>query len=278
MGLSGVISGRRTRPRRVLLYGTHGIGKSTWAASSPKPIFLQTEEGLDDIGVDRTPLLTTFGMAYKVLIDLYEDRDYQTVVIDTIDWLEKLIWARVVEKEDKGRGEIHSIEDLGYGKGYVKAQQGWEVILSACDALKSVGKNVILLAHAKVEKFSPPDGETYDRWSPDVHKLAAPTIQEWADEVFFAAKPVYTTKTKEGFKKERVRATAQGERVICTCEAATHAAKRRIEMPDQIPMVWSEYAKYWPTGQQVTAAANVDGGNIEGIVADGHHVREGQAA
>jgi hypothetical protein len=40
--LSQIQSGRKPAPRRALLYGTHGIGKSTFGARSERPIFIQT--------------------------------------------------------------------------------------------------------------------------------------------------------------------------------------------------------------------------------------------
>ena len=46
-----------------MLYGTHGIGKSTFASCAPKPIFLQTEDGLGEIDCDKFPLTTTFDQA-----------------------------------------------------------------------------------------------------------------------------------------------------------------------------------------------------------------------
>ena len=32
-----------------MLYGTHGIGKSSWAAQAPGVLFLNVEDGLNDI-------------------------------------------------------------------------------------------------------------------------------------------------------------------------------------------------------------------------------------
>ena len=36
----------RAKPPRILVYGTEGIGKSTFGSQAPKPIFVQTEDGL----------------------------------------------------------------------------------------------------------------------------------------------------------------------------------------------------------------------------------------
>jgi hypothetical protein len=264
-----VIKGRKAKPRRCLLYGTHGIGKSTWAAAAPRPIILATEDGLDDIGVDRTPLLTSTQQVGQWLIELGgpEDHGYQTLVIDSLDWLERLIWSSVCED-----GSKQSIEDFGYAKGYKFALKKWDRVLQMLDAIRARGMNVVLLAHARVEKFSPPDGESYDRWQVDVHKDAAPMIQEWADEVFFATYRVNTITKEDGFKKSRTRAVGSGDRIVYTSEAATHAAKRRITLPNELALDWNEYQKHWPTGN-VTPD-----GDIAGIVANGHSKQKENAA
>lgn len=254
-----VIKGKRAAPRRTLLYGTHGIGKSTWAANAPNPIVIATEDGLDDVGVDRTPLCTKTIDVARWLIDLSgeETHPYKTVVIDTLDWLEKLIWSAVAEEANK-----KSIEDIGYAKGYVFALKRWEQLLHMLDACRARGMNVVLLAHAKVEKFAPPDTDAYDRWVPDLHKLASAVVEEWCDEVLFATYQVSTIKREEGFNS-RIRAVGSGDRVVYTSETPTHRAKRRIQLPDQMPLDWGIYQAAWPSQQQPLS-------NINAVVKNGH--------
>lgn len=258
--MEGIIKGKRAAPRRCLLYGTHGIGKSTWAASSPNPIFLCTEDGLDDVGVDRTPVLKKTVDVAKWLIEFggSSDHGYKTVVIDTLDWLEKLIWNAVAEEANK-----KSIEDIGYAKGYVIALKRWESLLAMLDGCRSVGMNVILLAHAKIERFQPPDTDAYDRWVPDLHKMAAAVVEEWADEVLFATYQVSTIKREEGFNS-RIRAVGSGDRVVYTSETPTHRAKRRIQLPDQMPLDWGIYQAAWPQPVAITSS------NINSVVKNGH--------
>ena len=43
--LSKVKSGIQSVPRRTLIYGQHGVGKTTMAAQWPEPILLPTEDG-----------------------------------------------------------------------------------------------------------------------------------------------------------------------------------------------------------------------------------------
>ena len=91
--------GRTAAPRRVMLYGTPGIGKSQFAANSDRPIFIQTEDGLGEIECDRFPLAETYDQAIAALSELYSEKHpYQTVVVDSLDWLERLIWADVCRK------------------------------------------------------------------------------------------------------------------------------------------------------------------------------------
>ena len=91
--LQKIHSGPRHMPPRLMIHGTEGIGKSTTASQAPKPIFIQTEDGLGQIDCDSFPLAGSFGDVVKALSALYADKhDYQTVVIDSLDWLERLIW------------------------------------------------------------------------------------------------------------------------------------------------------------------------------------------
>ena len=260
-----IIKGVSARPRRVLLYGTHGIGKTTWAAGAPAPLFLCTEDGADDLGVDRTPLIRDMGEISLILAQLLnEQHDYRTIVIDSIDWLEKLIHNATASKMGKP-----SIEDIPYGKGYVLALKGWDWILSNLDQLRQQrGLNIVLLSHANITKYSPPDSDPYDRYSPDLHKTVGPMIQEWCDEVLFAKYSVQTILRDEGFGQQRARAIGSGERVVYTSEAPTHLAKHRLNMPDQIQLTWGDYQKYWSAN--VTPSA----GSIAGIVTNGSSKKE----
>ncbi len=56
ISLSSIKRSGAPKPPIVELYAVHGIGKTTFAACAPKPIFLQTEDGLGAIEAD------TFGI------------------------------------------------------------------------------------------------------------------------------------------------------------------------------------------------------------------------
>ena len=242
MGLMKQIhSGRLPAPRRIMLYGTHGVGKSTWGSMAPKSIFIQTEDGLGEIACDKFPLAKSFGEVMQALSDLYtEEHPYRTVVVDTLDWLERLIWEEVCKQKT-----VENIEDIGYAKGYMFALTQWREFLTGLEALRADrGMMVILVAHAKIEKFENPETENYDRYVPRIHKLASHVVQEWCDEVLFATYRVHVKQTKEGFDKKIIKGVGTGERIIRTTERPAHVAKNRLNLPDELPLDWNAYAQF----------------------------------
>ena len=107
-----ILKGRQVKPRRVLLYGQEGVGKSTWAAMAPRPIFLDFEDGLGDIEVEKTERLTTFGDTLSALGWLYsQEHEYKTVVFDTADWFEKLIHDQVCQNANVSN--IEKVDEIG---------------------------------------------------------------------------------------------------------------------------------------------------------------------
>jgi hypothetical protein len=208
---------------------------------APNPIFIQTEDGLDDIDCASLPMAHSFHEVMTSIGELYtEPHEYKTVVIDSLDFLERLIWEHTCQ--DRGK---ESIEDFGYGKGYVYAVDHWKQLLVGLDALRN-DRNmmIILIAHAKIERFENPETEPYDRYSPKLHKHASALIQEWADEVLFMNYKVHTTTSEEGFGKKRTKAIGVGERIIRTTERPSHLAKNRLGLPDELPLNWNDYESF----------------------------------
>jgi hypothetical protein len=174
-----------------VIYGTEGIGKSTTAAQAPKPIFIPTEDGIDQIECASFPLANTLADVQNALQSLiHEQHEYESAIIDSLDWLERLIWDALCEQY--GVSSIEKV-DGGYARGYTHALTNWRKVLSDLDTLRTRrGMCVILLAHAKVETFADPEHAAYDRYSPRLHKHATALITEWADAVLFATRKIIT--------------------------------------------------------------------------------------
>jgi hypothetical protein len=254
-----IVRGKKIQPRRVLLYGTHGIGKSSWAAQAPDVLFLNLEDGLNDIDAAKSEHLTALDSVLEALTWLASQKHgFRWVAVDSVDWLEGLIHDEVARKAGKA-----TIGDIAFGAGYKSAQAYWDKILSMLDWLRTeCGIGVILLAHTAIKKYADPMSDSYDRYQPALHETAAATLQEWADEVLFATYRVHTRKQDEGFGKERVIAGGSGERLLRCTETPGALAKNRLTMPEAIDFSWAAYAQYFT--QAAPAAAN-----IGGIVVDG---------
>lgn len=242
--LANIQRGRAPMPPRIMLYGVEGIGKSTFAAEAPKPIFVQTEDGLAQIDCDKFPLAATFEEVQQALAELQgQAHDYETVVIDSLDWLERLVWDAVCKEYG-----VKSIEkaDGGYAKGYTHALTYWRQIVDLLGALR-IGKGmaVVLIAHAKVEKFEDPESAAYDRYSPRLHKHAAALICEWSDAVLFATRKFRTQSEDAGFNRKRTIANAigkdGGERILRCVGGPSCIAKNRFGIVEELPLSWAAF-------------------------------------
>jgi hypothetical protein len=240
--LAGIRKGREFSPPRVLLVGTEGIGKSTWAASAPAPIFIQTEDGLGSIDCERFPLSQSYEQVVESLTGLAtEPHHYETVAIDSVDWLERLIWDRVCR-----RTNVANIEKAGGGfaKGYTFALDEWREILDLLARCRARGMAIILIAHAKIERFEDPENPAYDRYSPRLHKHAQALLTEWVDAVLFATRKLVVKKEGTGFDERAIAApvgAAGGERVIRTVGSPACVAKNRYNLPPEIPLSWAAF-------------------------------------
>ena len=242
--LASVHKGPQIKPRRTVLYGVHGIGKSTWGSKWPNAIFIPTEDGISDLDVHSFPLCKDAITASKCVLELVkEDHDYKTVVVDTADWLERLIWQRVCEQDNK-----EAISDFGYGAGYEKSAAKFKGFLAALDHVREKGMHVVILAHCEIKRFENPEGDSYDRYVPKLHRSTSALLQEWADEVLFACYKTLVRKEESGFNKERGIGISTGERIIRTTEKPAHLAKNRLSLPEELPFDFKSYAKYLKVG------------------------------
>jgi hypothetical protein len=236
-----ITRGKQQRPRRVMLYGTHGIGKSSWAAQSPDVLFLNLEDGLADIDCAKTERITKWDQFYDAIVWLAQQKhDFRAVAIDTVDWLETLIHKEVAKQAGK-----NSIADIGYGNGYKQANAYWEKMITGLNWLRMEhGMTIILLAHSEIKKHQDPLLDSYDRYQPALHEQASATLQEWCDEVFFASYRVYTRKEDQGFNKERTIASGASERYLRCVETPAALAKNRLNMPGEIEFSWAAYSQH----------------------------------
>ena len=233
INLQSIVRNREMKPPRIMVYGPHGLGKTTFGASAPKPIFIPTEDGLGVLDVDHFPVATAEADVISAIGTLYQEKhDYQTVVIDSLDWLENLIWEQV--------NSTHDAKELAYGKGAVIAAERWRQILDGLNALRTErGMVVVLLAHCQIKRFDSPEVEPYERYQPKLQDRSSALVQEWCDAVLFTNyKTIVKKEEVGGFKNEVRRGITTGERLLHTTEKPAYYAKNRYALPEVLPLSW----------------------------------------
>lgn len=226
------------KAQKVLIYGPEGIGKTSFAARFPNPVFIDTEGGSASLDVARLPKPTSWAMLLEEVGYIKQNPALcKTLVIDTMDWAEALCVESVCAKYQK-----KGIEDFGYGNGYVYTKEELGRLLNSLQEIIDLGINVVLTAHAQMRKFEQPDElGAYDRWELKLGKKTssqtAPLVKEWADMVLFANYETIVVTTDS--KKNK----AQGsKRVMYTEHHACWDAKNRAGLAPKLPFDYAEIA------------------------------------
>ena len=237
MNLSQVSKGGKIKPPRILIYGQAGIGKTTFGAAAPRPIFLPIEDGLGKIEADAFPCPKSYTDVRDSLDALIkEDHNYKTVVVDSLDWLEPLIWDHTCTKSG-----YKTIEQPGYGRGYVEALKYWREFLDRLNYLRDMkAMQTILVCHSIIREFKSPDTDSFDRYQIKLQQKAADLVCEHSDAILFANYEKSTVKS-ESRGGQRTRAIGSGERVLYTEERPAWLAKNRYGLP---PMMELDYTKF----------------------------------
>jgi len=233
--LNKVIKGKIQSPHFVLIYGTDSVGKSTFGASAPNPIFLEMESGSDNLDVSRLKIKSFEELNQALNSLLTEEHDFKSVVVDSLDWLEPLVWTAVCQE-----GGQKSIEDFGYGKGYVLALKKWNDLILTFKKLREVKRmNIILIAHSQIKVFNDPSQpQSYDRYQLKLNDKAAALFREAVDSVLFAT---FETFVKKDGNMSKAKAFGEGKRVLFTERRPSFDAKNRFGLPFELPLSWDAY-------------------------------------
>lgn len=227
MGLK-ITRGIEATPAKVVLYGVEGIGKTTLASQFPGALILDTENGSRRLDVARFRCSTWPDLMVALREMVVEPSGFQTVVIDSADWAESMCRQYLCDKHGK-----KSIEDWAYGKGFTLLAETYGKMLEVCDKLVEVGLHVVIVAHSKVVRTSPPDQtEGFDRYELDLHKHLAPAVKEWADAVLFLN---YRTKLVQG-SDGRHKGLGGKQRIMFAERSAAWDAKNRFGLPEEMPL------------------------------------------
>ena len=248
-----IIRGKIRSAKKVVIYGPEGIGKSTFAAQFPEPLFIDTEGSTSELNVARTKRPSSWTMIIEQIKEIMNTPGLcKTLVIDTIDWAENLCVEHVCQTRGK-----KGIEDFGYGNGYVYSKEEFGRFLNLLSDVKDKGINVVLTAHAQLRKFEQPDElGAYDRWELKLGKKTAsqtaPLIKEWSDMLLFANYKTIVVATDDQGKKHKAQG---GKRVMYTAHHPCWDAKNRYGLPEETEFSYSVIA---PIIEEVATTKELD--------------------
>ena len=247
ISLASLKTSTHLTPPAVIVHGVAGVGKTTFAADSDKAVAVCTEDGLGVLKIPHFPLARSFEEVVEALAALHsEPHEHRTLVVDSLDWLEPLVWQHACKINNWS-----TIEEPGYGKGYIAALDLWRQYLDWINALREDRRMMVVqLAHTDIKRFDSPEHEPYDRYVIKLQARAAALLQEHSDVVLFANYRMSITKADVGFNKKVARALGSGERVLHTAERPAFLAKNRYGLPDTLPLDWKAFVAAMPQPEQ----------------------------
>jgi hypothetical protein len=246
------------KPEKLVIEGETGAGKTTFACSShteKEPVFvINSDDGGENVfhktGInmihDCVPTGDVKENAEKwdsVMASLRELASEKTgikrIIIDSVDKLELLAQGKVCTEH-----KCQTIEDPGYGKGYLYSSGHIQKLLSGLNYLRdSQDIQPILICHTQIRTINKPTMEPYDSFILKLHKSNSANITEWADVILFISFETIIKKIDAGFNRKDSRAMQSGNRFLYTSGSMGVDAKNRFDLPPEIPADWNEYQK-----------------------------------
>lgn len=200
---------------KVLIYGNFGVGKSSLAAKFSRPVFIDLEGGLKFLDVTKTDhVVRKVSEVYEVLQELFVQakgtRQFDTIVIDSADWLVRLIAEQIAGigvNDDGTQAKTMAALTQSLNKNLMDAQGGYgkakevlenhirSMLLPYLQKLNEAGYGIVLIAHQYAVSTLDDEGMEMERVQPKIDPptigkkpIAMPAICEWVDTILYLKK------------------------------------------------------------------------------------------
>lgn len=196
----------KVKPRApmITILGEPGTGKTTLAATFPNPVFVRAEDGLINTSVDAFPVVGGYSDLMEQLDWLIKEKhDYRTVVIDSVTALDDIFASEIMKAENKDN-LAHCLG--GYGAGFQAVAKRHKDVRLKCEAINRKGVAIVYVAHSTTEDVTPPDMESYTRYTLRMRDNAQQNYVDFADVVAFIRLKAFVSegKAKSQSKRELV--------------------------------------------------------------------------
>ena len=238
--LTGTTKGQK-RPPRILLYGGVKIGKSTFGSEAPKPIFVCTEDGIDQLTVDRFPVPGSWTELVANIEQVAKgDHDFLTICLDTLNGAAELASQHVCAT--KFGGDWGPKGFASFGQGWAATSEEMRRLIPLFDACRARNMIVLLLAHAGIANVKNPIEGDFTRYTGDVDRRVWSRFTAYCDVIMRADYEYTVLKSPNPLAKGRAVGTST--RVLrCSGSAAEDAGTRvGFELSDVLPLSWQAFA------------------------------------
>lgn len=194
MALNIVDKATPTAPK-TLIYGLSGAGKTTLASNIKNSLILDVEGGAEFMDAPRVPKksLQTYEQFCRVLADLWnqadkgkEGRQFDNIIIDSVDWLVRLIVEKAAGIDSKNLTETLNKSNGGYGNGKQVLEnhiRSW--LIPTLNKLIAKGYGITFVAHAKQTQLLDGDGNKIETIAPKIDENTMNVFVEWVDFVYY---------------------------------------------------------------------------------------------